>query len=60
MSLAEQIPDTHALIAQLAEHDYLAEEGLGPALADLLARARAVGLATQADTTARFEHLATT
>lgn len=32
MSLAEQIPDTHALIAQLAEHDYLAEEGLATAL----------------------------
>jgi signal transduction histidine kinase len=29
----------------------LADEGLGPALADLLARARAVGLATDADTT---------
>ena len=32
MSLAEQIPDTHALISQLAEHDYLAEEGLATAL----------------------------
>jgi signal transduction histidine kinase len=29
----------------------LAEEGLGPALADLMARARAVGLATTVDTT---------
>jgi MoxR-like ATPase len=32
VSLAELIPDTHALIAQLAEHDYLAEEGLATAL----------------------------
>jgi MoxR-like ATPase len=32
VSLAEQIPDTHALMAQLAEHDYLAEEGLATAL----------------------------
>jgi MoxR-like ATPase len=32
VSLAEQIPDTHALIAQLAEHDYLAEAGLATAL----------------------------
>jgi MoxR-like ATPase len=32
VSLAEQIPDTHALISQLAEHDYLAEEGLATAL----------------------------
>jgi MoxR-like ATPase len=32
VSLAEQIPDTRALIAQLAEHDYLAEEGLATAL----------------------------
>lgn len=32
MSLAEQIPDTRALISQLAEHDYLAEEGLATAL----------------------------
>jgi MoxR-like ATPase len=32
VSLAEQIPDTHALITQLAEHDYLAEEGLATAL----------------------------
>ena len=32
MSLAQQIPDTHALITKLAEHDYLAEEGLATAL----------------------------
>jgi MoxR-like ATPase len=32
VSLAEQIPDTRALISQLAEHDYLAEEGLATAL----------------------------
>lgn len=38
----------------------LAEEGLGPALADLLARARAVGLETDADTTGLAADLAIT